>query len=120
MPKTGISHYEERKSRSVVGEFNRTQQESGKGTCSNGTSHNWLKADRPKLSICPHQEDYCDTCCKHNNEIHAKETTIDRLRQSSNADPDDIKCLEEELSSLKGAHEDHRHKHREPTNTTLT
>ena len=60
MPKAGVSHYEERKRRSVVGEFNRSQRESGKGECSNGSSHNWLKADRPKVAISPHQEDYCD------------------------------------------------------------
>lgn len=66
MPKKGVSHYQEQVSRSVMGEFNRTQRESGLGECSNGSSHNWLKTDRPKLAICPHREDYCDTCSKYN------------------------------------------------------
>ena len=105
MPKAGVSHDEERICRSVVGG---SQRESGKGECSNGSSHKWLKSDRPKVSICPHQEDHCDTCCKHKNDIHPKQTTINRMRQLSNADPDGIKKLEEELTSLKREHENHR------------
>ncbi len=62
MPKKGVPHYKDRLRRSVVGEFNRTQRESGLPEMSNGSSHNWLRTHRPKLSICPHQEDYCDTC----------------------------------------------------------
>lgn len=52
-PKPGIPHYAERLSRSVVGEFNRSQREAGKGVCSNGSSHNWLKMHRPKVAISP-------------------------------------------------------------------
>jgi len=56
-PKAG--HYEQCLSRMVVGEFNRIQQESRKSVCSNGSSHNLLNAHRPKVAICPHQEDMC-------------------------------------------------------------
>ena len=59
-PKPSVPHYTERLARSVVGEFNRVQRERGRGECSNGSSHNWLKSERPKVAICPHQEDYCD------------------------------------------------------------
>ncbi len=45
----------------IHGEFNRAQTEAGRGTCSNGSSHNWLKAQWLKVAVCPHQEDYCDT-----------------------------------------------------------
>ena len=78
-PKPSVSQYEERLARSVVGEFNRVQRERGRGECSNGSSHNWLKAERPKVAICPHQEDYCDTCSKYKVEIHAEQTTTNRL-----------------------------------------
>ena len=108
MPKKGVSHYQERVSRSVVGEFNRTQRDNGLGECSNGSSHNWLKTERPKLAICPHREDYCDTCSKHKIEVHAKQTTINRLRQASNSEPDEIKKLEDELTHLKDVQENHR------------
>lgn len=42
-PKPGCPHYQERLKRSVVDKFNRAQREAGKGTCSNGSSHKWLK-----------------------------------------------------------------------------
>lgn len=61
-PKAGCPHYQERSSRSLVGEFNRAQCEAGKYECSNGSCHNWLKKYKPKHAICPHREDYCDTC----------------------------------------------------------
>lgn len=107
-PKSSISHYEERLARSVVGEFNRVQRERDRGECSNGSSHNWLKAERPKVAICPHQEDYCDTCSKIKVAIHAKQTTINRLLQSANASPDHVKKLEDEMKLLKQRQECHR------------
>ena len=107
-PKAGVGHYEERLSRSVVGEFNRIQQESGKSGCSNGSSHNWLKAHRPKVAICPHQEDYCDTCSHRKADISGKQTSINRLLQSGNADPEEVKTLEDEIASLKQDLECHR------------
>lgn len=102
IPKKSVHHYQERVKRSVVGEFNRTQRESGLGECSNGSSHNWLKQDRPELAICPHREDYCDTCSKQKISI---KTTINRLRQASNSE---IKRLETELAGLKEEQESHR------------
>lgn len=107
-PKSSVSHYDERLARSVVGEFNRVQIESGLGVCSNGSSHNWLKAHIPKVGICPHQEDYCDTCSRRKAEIHAKQTTINRLLQSTNADLDEVKRLEDEVTALKQTLENHR------------
>ena len=77
--------------------------------CSNGSSHSWLKAHRPKVGICPHQEDYCDTCSRKKAEIHAKQTTIYRLLQSSNADPGEVKKLEDEMKAIKETLETHRH-----------
>ena len=74
-PKAGCPNYEDRLSRSLVGEFNRAQREAGRSECSNGSSHNWLQKYRPKHAICPHQQDYCDTCTQHNSEIKAKQTT---------------------------------------------
>ena len=98
-PKPNVSNYAQRVQRSVVGEFNRSQRERGGGECSNSSSHNWLK-QRPKLSICPHQTDYCK---KRNVEIHAKQTTVNRLLQSCS-----IKKIEDEIKSLKQSLENHR------------
>ena len=76
-PKSGITNYEERARRSVV-EFNRSQREAGKGECSNASSHNQLKKHRPKHAVCPHQEDYCDTCAEMKTKISSQQTIIHR------------------------------------------
>lgn len=106
-PKRNVANYEERLQRSLVGEFNRAQRERGRGECSNSSSHNWLK-QRPKVAICPHQTDYCDTCKKRNVEIHCKQTTVNHLLQSCNADPVEVKEIEDEITSLKQSLENHR------------
>lgn len=107
-PKVGVSHYQERVRRSVVGEFNRAQTECGRGTCSNGSCHNWIKKYRPKVGICPDQDDYCDTCAKSKEGIRGKQTAINRLRASASSDPSDIQGLEDEMKSMKEALEVHR------------
>lgn len=107
-PKPSVAQYEDRVARSVVGEFNRVQREQGKSECSNGSSHNWLKSFRPKTAICPHQEDYCDTCAKFKNLIHSKQTTINRVQQSAQASSEDIQKLSDELKQLRADHGDHR------------
>ena len=75
----------------------------------NGSSHNWLKKYRPKVSVCPHQEDYCDTCSKKKEEIRAKQTTINCLLAAAATDPSEISCLEDENRSFEESLERHRH-----------
>ena len=41
MPKDDTPNFAERVARSLVGEFNRAQEEAGRGKCSNGSLHNW-------------------------------------------------------------------------------
>ena len=107
-PVPGSPHYDERASRSLVGEFNRAQRDSGHSECSNGSSHNWLKRFRPKHAICPHQLDYCDTCSRMKQEINAKQTTINRLRQTAASETEELIKLDDELKSLRQSLEDHR------------
>ena len=107
-PKPGVSNYEHSLQRSLVGEFNRAQAEAGKEGCSNGSSHNWLKAERPKHAICPHKQDYCDTCAKANETIRSKQTTLNRLIQAAASTPEELEELEGELSSCKDDLEKHR------------
>lgn len=80
-PKQGVRNYQERVKRSLVGEFNRAQSESGRGTASNYSASVWLRAERPKHAVYPHQKDYCDTCAKFKNEIQSKQRTLTRLGQ---------------------------------------
>ena len=107
-PESTCSHYPERLRRSVVGEFNRAQREAGRGECSNGSCHNWLKRHRPKHSICPHQADYCDTCAQQKADIKAKQTTMNRLQQASVSLPEDLQKLMDEITALKQTLEIHR------------
>lgn len=108
MPAKNCPHYEERLARSLIGEFNRAQRETGRGECSNGSCHNWLKLHRPKHSISPHKDDYCDTCSEKNTEIRGKQTTLNRLQQAAASLPRDLERLEEEIKALKQSLENHR------------
>ena len=84
----------------------------GKDGCSNGSSYNWLHKHRPKVAISLHKLDYCDTCAKHNIDIHAKRTTLNRIRQSGSASAEDQRNIEDEIKSLEDLLEEHRTKAR--------
>lgn len=80
----------------------------GRGECSNGSCHNWLKKHRPKHGLCPHKVDYCDTCAKQNAEVRAKQTTLNRLQQAAASSPEELKRLEDEIKAIRQSHEIHR------------
>ena len=107
-PKPESPNYEQRLRSSVVNEFNRSQREAGKQGCSNGSSANWLKLERPKHAICPHQEDYCDTCAKAKETIRGKQTTLNRLKQAAASTPEDLFALEDEIQSCQATQAKHR------------
>lgn len=107
-PKLGSPHYSDRLSRSIVGEFNRAQRERGRGECSNGSCHNWLKRYRKKHGICPHRQDYCDTCAQKNVDIKGKQTALNRLQQAAASSAEDLQQLDEEIKALRQALEIHK------------
>ena len=106
-PKKDVNNFQDRCKRSVVYEFTRAQEERGKSGISNGTASNWLKKYRPKVAIRLHKLDYCDTCAKKNEEIHAKQTTINRMKQTGTSSVD-IQALEEEITGLRASLEEHK------------
>ena len=108
MPNASCSNYTECLARSLVGEFNRSQREAGRGECSNGSSHNWLKKYWAKHAICPHKEDYCDTCASRKEQINAKQTTLNWLLQAAATAPAEFKQLEAEVKALRQSLETHR------------
>ena len=67
-----------------------------------------MKKHHPKLGICPHQEDYCDTCAKSKEAIRGRQTTINRLKAAATTEPCDIKRIEDEMTALKQSLERHR------------
>ena len=85
-----------------------------KGVCSNGSSHNWLKAHQLKVAICAHQEDYCDTCSHLKTEIQAKQTNT-CLLQSSTVVSEEVKKVQHEKTNIQQTLQ----KHRKVTCTTL-
>ena len=89
------------------GEFCKAQSEEGKSGCSNGSASDWLHTHRPKVAICPHKQDYCDTCSKLNAQVHSKRTTLNRIRQSGSASVEDQQDLEAEIKELACQHETH-------------
>ena len=107
-PKKDVSNYQERVKRSVVGEFSRVQAEEGKEGCSNGSASNWLRQYRRKVAICPHKLDYCDTCAEFNEQIRAKQTTLNRILQTGSSSEEDVESLKEEIKSLQSALEEHK------------
>ena len=102
-PQKNVANYDERLWWSVVGEFNRVQSGNGKGGCSNGSASNWLSQYRPKVAICPHKLDYCDTCEKFDNDIRAKQTTSNRLRHVDSSSEEELKSVECILQNLQSA-----------------
>ena len=85
-----------------MGEFNRTQQQSDKQTCSNGSASNWFRLCRPKVAICPHKLDYCDTC------VHFNKATLNRLQHTGSTDDEELKCLKDSVENLQSDLEAHK------------
>ena len=90
---------------SLVGEFNRTQQERSRNGCSNGSAWNWLKQDRPKYALHPHKSDYCDFCVRKHEEINRQRTT---LNQTGSSSEEDQKAIEEEIERLEDLLKNHK------------
>ena len=116
-PKLGVRNYEQRLSQSVVGEFNRVLREQGYSTISNYSASVWLRQERPKHAIYPHQKDYCDTCAKIKKTLQSKRMSMSRPMQSRSASEvsqthlqSDITHLQTELDTQRD-HAMKSHKH---------
>ena len=77
-PKSNATAFVDKTKTSLVCEFNRTQTEAGRECISSQTALNWLRAGRPKVSIYPHQSDYCEFCSKTKIEMQALQQRINR------------------------------------------
>ena len=122
-PKAGVHHFQERLEESVVGIFNQLQVEAGEATCSNGSASTWLRAERPKLKIYPHQADFCDTCARLKQELNGVQTSLKRKRQSGSATESEQKQLEQSISKLEETltvHKAHANNAREYYNKMVT
>ncbi len=55
LPTISEKNSEQKAAHSLLCEFNRSQMELGSGSCSERSAFRWLKEDRPKHAISPHQ-----------------------------------------------------------------
>lgn len=93
---------------SLVGEFNRAQQEKGRNICGSTTAIEWLKKHRPKVALHPSMTDYCDTCKYLKEQQSRNQAILNRSRQSSSSSEEDIKALESKKSDLESELKAHR------------
>ncbi|XP_070534172.1 uncharacterized protein [Ptychodera flava] len=107
-PKPDESNFDIKMKSSVVGEFNRTQNEQGKSTCSNSSAKRWLDGHRPKHGIMPHQTDYCDTCKELLQRISSTTAIMRRKTQSGNADEEEMTKLENNKKSVEEELQKHK------------
>lgn len=96
---TLVREKEEKASHSLLCEFNQSQREKDREGCSERSAFWWLKEDKPKHAVCPHQADYCDRC-KELQEINRQKTILQRLRHGG-----DCSC---DFPSTNQAETDHR------------
>ena len=107
-PKLIDPNFEKENDRSsLVGEFNRIQMESGKPTISSFSAAVWLRDNRPKVAIYPHQVDYCDFCAKVKKEIHATQQTINRPHQSGSSSVEEMTQFEDDKQAKAALLEEH-------------
>ena len=106
-PKKNDPNRESKLKKSLVAEFNRIQAELNRDTISDFTANAWLKSDRAKYAIYPHQVDYCDFCAIRKKDIQTKQQVINRIRQSGNA-TDELRQAEAEKSEIEKELEEHK------------
>lgn len=94
--------------RSVVGEVNWTQSDACRGVCSNGSSHNWLNKHRQRSM------QYAlikRTTATHVQKVMRRFTPgrlpSELLWQPAAALPEDIRKLENEVSTIRQSLENH-------------
>ena len=98
-PRLSEKDYNKKMKSSVVAEFNRAQSAIGHQTMGASTFRRHLQKLFPSVGICPHKEDYCDTC--RSNEIKLKRSTyiLRKIKESGNAKEEEVRQLEEEVAA---------------------
>jgi hypothetical protein len=100
-PKPGEKDFETKANSSVVWIFNRTQGETGGGTCSAFAAREWLKYHRSKVALHPHKSDYCDTCKYRNEEVSRQQAILKRLSQSGSAQEEQLRDVEAKIEAAE-------------------
>ena len=92
---------------SVVAEFNRAQTEQGMKTMGASTFRRHLEEHFPRVSICPHKEDYCDKCKALGIDISRCRFVIREITESGNSSSQKMEPHEKELAALTKEQREH-------------
>ena len=82
--------HEDKMARSLVGVFDQIQASEGRPCCGRTTAAKWLAKERPDTTISPLKSDYCNTCKELYTEIKRQQQIANRLRESGNAQQEDV------------------------------
>jgi hypothetical protein len=107
-PKVGEKDFDTKAHASVVWTFNQAQQERGEQTCSAFAARQWIKENRPKVSLHPHKSDYCDTCKGLKEEISRQSAIFKRLMQAGSTPEHDLRLLQSEISTVEQTLSSHK------------
>ena len=106
------SHYSPRKTvcekmrTSVVAEFNRAQTELDRKTMEASTFRRHLEEHFPRISICPHKEDYCDKCKVLGTDMSRCRFVIRKITESGNSSSEKLQP-HKELAALTKPQQEH-------------
>ena len=107
-PKTGEKDFSAKAHASIVWTFNEAQQELGQATCSAFAARQWLKDNRPKVSLHPHKSDYCDTCKGLKEEISRCNAILKRLTQAGSSTETDLRSIESQVETAEASLKAHK------------
>ena len=106
-PKLSEKEREKKMRTSVVAEFNRAQTDLGRKTMGASTFRRHLEEHFPRVSICPHREDYCDKCKELGTDVSRCRFVIRKITESGNSSSEKLQPHEKELAALTKAQQEH-------------
>ena len=106
-PSTSEKDYEKKMHTSVVGEFNRAQREMGGNKMGASTFRRHLKEHFPRVGLCPHKQDYCDTCKVLETDLSRCRFIIRKITGSGNSSKETLLPHETELATLTKTRQNH-------------
>ena len=106
-PSTSEKDYEKKMHTSVVGEFNRAQREMGGNKMGASTFRRHLKEHFPRVGLCPHKQDYCDTCKVLETDLSRCRFIIRKITGSGNSSKETLLPHETELATLTKTQQNH-------------
>ena len=106
-PKLSEKDREKKMRASVFAEFNRAQTEQGMKTMGASTFRRHLEEHFPRVSICPHKEDYCDKCKALGIDKSRCRFVIRKITESGNFSSQKLEPHEKELAALTKEQREH-------------